>query len=116
MSDDWLLVALVCLSTYMLTQLATAGRIFQAPRELLQNWFEQRWERRHNYDPTVHGESEQWQSMGGYFLSCPWCVSVWVGGGVTLATYLAVGLHVPVLVWLASAGVTGYLSSREGSD
>lgn len=48
---------------------------------------------------------ESWQA---YLATCAWCAGFYVAGLVTLGTGLAVdSLSAPVLVWLASAAVTG---------
>lgn len=97
-----LVVLLVMFATHRLTYLAVADRITRGPRELVQNWAEARWYEAHSGAP----ESDEWQSMLAYFLSCPWCASIWVGGLVTLGTTWTVGLVAPPLVWLASSSAT----------
>jgi hypothetical protein len=55
---------------------------------------------------------ERWGegSWQGYLATCSWCAGFWLAGLVTLTTWVAVDdLPVPVLVWLASAAVTGVL-------
>ena len=46
-------------------------------------------------------------------LDCPWCVSVWVGGALTLAAALTVGVPLPWLVWPVTSGVAGLLDCVE---
>lgn len=54
------------------------------------------------------------EPMLAYYLTCPWCVSVWVGAFVVV-TELICGIDVPypLLLWAASSAVTGFLSSKE---
>jgi len=46
-------------------------------------------------------------------ISCRWCASVWVGGGVTLVTWLWIGLPVPLLVWALTASGAAWLLHLE---
>lgn len=48
-----------------------------------------------------------------YFLTCPWCVSVWVGAGWALLAAAAPGVAVPAGAALAWSSVAGLLSSAE---
>lgn len=100
--SEVLVVLLVVLATHRLTYLAVADRITRGPREAVQNWVEARWYEGHPGAP----ESDEWQSKLAYFMSCPWCTSIWVGGLVTLGTMWTVGVTAPLLVWLASSSAT----------
>jgi hypothetical protein len=46
-------------------------------------------------------------------VSCPWCVSGWLGAALTAAVALTVGVPAPVLVWGAVWGASALLASRE---
>lgn len=107
--SEILVVALVMLATHRLTHLVVADRITRYPREWLQLRAERRWFERH---PGA-SDGDEWRSWLGYMLSCPWCVSPWVGGAVTLGSMWTVGLPAPLLVWLAASSVTGLLASKE---
>lgn len=48
-------------------------------------------------------------SSPAYLATCTWCAGFWLSALVTLAAWLAHGLAVPVLYWLASAAVVGVL-------
>jgi hypothetical protein len=49
-----------------------------------------------------------------YYLTCSWCVSIWVGAAVVGTEMLTMrDVPAPILLWLASSGVTGILSSWE---
>lgn len=49
----------------------------------------------------------------GDLLSCPWCASGWVALVVTVGTWAAVGLPVPLLVWPAVWAVGALLAAQE---
>lgn len=53
---------------------------------------------------------DSWQS---YLSECAWCASVWVGGLLTLAVALTVGVALPLLVWPTASAITGQLVARE---
>jgi hypothetical protein len=46
-------------------------------------------------------------------ISCPWCASGWVALAVTVGTWTAVGLPVPLLVWPAVWAVGALLAAQE---
>ena len=48
-----------------------------------------------------------------YLLSCPWCMSVWVGAGVAYVFTLYVSVPLPVAVWIVSSAVTGLIAAVE---
>ena len=106
--SEILTVLLVILATHRITTFIVSDKLIEGPREAIQMWAERRWLEKH---PEVE-ESDTWQSKLAYLLSCPWCVSPWVGGAVTLGTMWTVGLPSPILVWLAASSVTGLLSHK----
>lgn len=108
--SDWLLVLLVALATHRATRLVTRDHILGRPRLAVQEWFEDHWEQR----TELVSDSDEWQSAGAYFLSCPFCMSVWIGGAIVAATAFTVGLPVPVLVWAAVSTAAGLLARLEG--
>lgn len=93
--ETWLLILLAILATARLTRLVTEDAVLDVPRAWMQR-------------------------KGGalaYFVQCPWCVSIWLGGGVAAATYnwpqyafVQVGL-----LGLAASHVTGLLAQLEAS-
>jgi hypothetical protein len=87
----WLILdALAC---YRLTRLAVRDTITQPVRRRLTDRYE-----------------------GGWLLelaSCPWCISVWIGCGVALATYFAPAIWSWPAAFLALSAVAGILSDRE---
>lgn len=49
-----------------------------------------------------------WQA---YLVTCPWCVSVYVGGIVTGATDLVSEVPLPVWTWMAASVASGVIST-----
>lgn len=93
-----LVIVLLCITTWRLTRLLTADAF--PPIQMFREWVEAR-----------AGETSSW----AYLVNCPWCVSVYFGGILTVATMLLLpdGLPVPALVWGTTSGVTGLLSTIE---
>lgn len=48
-----------------------------------------------------------------YLFSCPWCMTVWTSALVTLLVNVAVGIPLPLLVWLGVAAAAAWLSHLE---
>jgi hypothetical protein len=46
-------------------------------------------------------------------VSCRWCASVWVSGGVTLLTALWTDVPLPLLVWAVAASGAAWISHLE---
>lgn len=46
------------------------------------------------------------------FITCPWCVSIWIGAGVVVLTRLWPDGWQYVALALALSGVTGFLAER----
>lgn len=107
----WLLVLLLCLTTYRVTRLVASDAfppVAAARRRLTRGRPAGHWLRYALGDDSHFG--------------CPWCVSVWVGGALVLvlALYVALTLHqswwpwpVWLLIWGATSAVTGTLADRE---
>lgn len=90
---DWLLVLLAVLAVARLTRLVNEDAILDRPRAAVQ--------RSKTHDSLV------------YFVTCPWCVSIWVGAGVAAAVWAwpcSWWVQVPLLA-LAASYVTGYLAT-----
>lgn len=89
--QTWLLVLLAVLATARLTRLINDDAILDRPRAWVQRG----------------GESKL-----AYFVTCPWCVSIWVGACVAVATYdwHAYGVVQVGLLMLAASHVTGMLA------
>lgn len=57
--------------------------------------------------------SENAEGRLAYFVTCPWCVSMWVGAAWAGLTLAAPALAAPVGAALAWSAVSGLLSSLE---
>lgn len=118
--ENVLTVVLLTLATYRGTRLVVEDRLFgwDGVRLRIQGWAETRWIERQvpeEYRQAAR-DSDTWISPLAYLLSCYWCMSVWVGGVLTLATDLAVGLPTPALVWLTASAVTGLIASGNAGE
>lgn len=113
MSDPFLLMLMV-LTTFRVTWLITRDSIplVRLPREwLLEKAVENRIEDA-SYETVDDTAGEYVRTYRGYWyhladlVTCPWCVSVWVAGVVTLVTVLVspAGLSMPWLWFGATAG------------
>lgn len=56
---------------------------------------------------------EHWFS---YLITCMWCVSVYVSGGIVLVTDQFVSVPLPWLLWPAASAVTGYMAVHEPEE
>jgi len=87
--------AIDALATYRLTRLITDDHITEPIRRRFME----------RYPPET--------TKLGYWASCPWCASVWVGAGVVTARLVAPKLWGPVASLLAYSAVTGNIAGRE---
>lgn len=108
-----LFAVLFCLTVYRVTRLLTEDKIpiIATPRAVLYNWLDP--------DPSEVLAGRRKPTGGtaraaAYLLTCPWCMSVWVGGIAALA--VDHWLHIPYVWWMwpASSAVTGLLAAAEG--
>lgn len=81
------------LATYRLTKLVIDDKITEDFREKV-------WEK-HPPDSKI-----------GYLISCPWCVSVYVGLGVVALRKAAPGVWDPLSRALAASSVTGLIEEK----
>lgn len=89
--DDPLALIVSALAVYRLTRLITADVV----TERLRRPFERR--------------GERW----AYFITCPWCTSVWIAAGWALLLWLAPTVALVLGAWLTFSAVAGLLSSWE---
>ena len=82
------------LAVYRLTRLITQDELMEPVREFI--W--------HNHPPE--------DTKIGYFITCPWCTSVWIGGAVVVARAVAPRQWDLVARALALSSVAGMISSR----
>lgn len=90
--DPWVTLVLVSLATFRATWFVTVDDF--PPMKLFRESVERRF-----------GE----RSSLTYLVTCLWCVSVWLGGFITILTDLFVSVPLPALVWATSSAVTGIL-------
>lgn len=67
-------------------------------------------------DEVPHRFVRRWRWVPQWIadlISCPWCASGWVALAVTAGVWAAVGLPVPLLVWLAVWAVGALIASQE---
>lgn len=92
---ELILIILIYLTVYRITRLVIHDSF--PPVAIVRDFF---------LDRTYEGH---WLD---YLLGCYWCVSVYVGGLVVLATDLVVDVPYPWLVWISSSAITGAISTR----
>jgi hypothetical protein len=115
----WLVVVLVSLATFRITRLLIKDTIpvVKVPRDTLVGWLDPDDEYKIEW-LAKHGTGREPPSghLGAlgrtlaYLVTCPWCMSVWVGAAVTYATTLYASVPLPWLTWIAACAVTGLLS------
>ena len=107
------MVVLLILAVYRVTRLLTEDKIpiIARPREWLVNWL----------DPwPADVQAGKRQSTGAtakavaYLLTCPWCMSVWVGAAVVFGAGLWLDVPYPWLLWPAASAITGLIATGEG--
>lgn len=92
---DLLVDALAC---HRLTRLVTEDVIFNKWRaKIYEKW-----------PPT----EDKWS----YVLTCPWCASVWLAGGIVAARSLFPKAWTPAAKLLALSSLTGLVMERESSN
>ncbi len=91
-----LLISLVCLTTFRVTHLVARDSF--PPILKFRMWVRKKF-----------GETH-WAT---YLTTCMWCISVYVGGGVTLVTWLVWDLPYALLVWPTASAITGLLALVE---
>lgn len=112
-----LIVLVYALAVARVTRLINADRITQRPRMWLENvlWF--RWERSlGNVGALIEPEDRPHidPPLGVYLLTCPWCVSIYVGAVAAPIAYwwgAEPWLLVPALA-LAFSQVTGLMAKN----
>lgn len=119
----WPIIILTCLTVFRVTRLLVIDRVFERPRLALYRWAclrgENAWARDAEPEDRALVLSNIAQGLTkmpllAYYLTCSWCVSIWVGAAVVGTEMLTMrDVPAPILLWLASSGVTGILSSWE---
>lgn len=135
----WLIELLMVLTVYRLTRLVTRDDfppVLWLRDRLAGGWRDlttteqrmlfggvlpgdKRMELRRTWSVNPEGEQRyvyRWRYVPDWFaelVSCPWCVSGWISGAVTLGMDLAVGVPLPWLVGPAVWACAALLASRE---
>ena len=91
---SWFGFATGTLATFRLTRLITEDELLADLREWV--W------RNHPPDET----------RIGYFMTCPWCVSVWVGGGLVAVQAISPRAGDLLTRALAASALTGLISEK----
>lgn len=134
MDQPWLTVLLCCLTTYRLTRFVTKDSfpLVAKPREWIQakwdpfddkNW-DHWYERTKSERDDIAIKLKELKNIPrpnivrksiAYLVTCPWCVSIYIGAGVAWFYVWALGGTWPygALIWLSSSAVTGLLAQRE---
>jgi hypothetical protein len=87
-------LALDCLATYRLTRLLTEDELLAPVREYV--W--------RNHSPE--------ETKLGYFVTCPWCVSIWAGALVVGARAVAPQQWDKVAQGLSFSALTGLVATK----
>ena len=116
----WLLAVLTCLAVYRATRLLVEDKITEKPRLAVYKWSCLRGVDRTDRQlvatrlSNIAGRLTP-MPMLAYFVTCPWCTSIWLGGLVVIGeTLLLPHVPYPALLWLTSSAVAGFVSSKEG--
>lgn len=96
---NWLIILLICVGTYRITRLfaVDALPLIAKPREWIVNKL---------------GE----EHAISYLVTCMWCVSMYVGAGLTAVTDLFTAVPYPWLTWIVASAVTGIIAQREPEE
>jgi hypothetical protein len=86
------------LATYRLTKLVIDDEILREPREILLS--------------RLYASDSALAQKAAYLLTCPWCVSIWAGGGLLLLKHVAPGAYQLIARALAASAVTGLLHEK----
>lgn len=116
----WLHAVLVCLAVYRLTRLLVRDRITEKARLAVSRWaclranpWAQTPEDRRLLFNDIAANIRPLPLLA-YYVTCPWCVGMWVSALVIGVDALAyANPPYPVLLWLAASAVTGLLAALE---
>jgi uncharacterized protein DUF1360 len=130
----WVTLVLIALATYRLTRLITrdAFPLIAVPRDWIQTKWDpfddEGWENYARYSDNelrllveslrTRGipRPTQWKRSIAYLVTCPWCVSIWVGAAVSVLSVAPLHLITwtwSPFVWLAASALTGLIAQRE---
>ena len=83
------------LATYRITRLIIRDEILATPRNFV-------WKR---FPPE--------KSLLGYFLTCPWCISIWVASFIQISSIIVPGTTYVVAAVFALSAIAGLLTAHE---
>ena len=119
----WWVTVVLTLTTFRLTRLIVKDTFPPVgwPRDKIVGWLnpDDDWKvewlaaRELRGEPFVDPPGGHLGAVGrslAYLLTCPWCMSTWVGGALVLAAQHWVSVPLPWLVWGAVVGASGLLS------
>lgn len=86
------------LATYRLTKLVIDDEILREPRNVIMD--------------RIQASSHPLAPKAYYFMTCPWCVSIWAAGGLLLLHKVSPNLAAVITTILAASGVSGVLAER----
>jgi hypothetical protein len=120
-----IILAIYALAAARITRMVTTDRLFDRPRRA---FIVAAWRRAH---PWIKAEPPEEQGnalamvlsnhakdppLSAYLISCPWCMSIWIGGTVAPLVWFwgyRPWMLIPAFA-LAVSYLTGFLASREG--
>lgn len=114
------IITLTCLAVYRVTRLLVVDRVTESVRVKVYRRavlranpeFKTPEDRRLLFSNIANNLKRE--PLLAYYVTCPWCVSVWIGGLVVLAEVICMSdVPYPLLLWGASSAVTGFLSGKE---
>lgn len=100
--SPWLVLVILSLATFRLTRLVTADDF---PPIL---WA--RWKLQHAKPliRKIDGDEDYWWL--GELVSCLWCASAYISGGLVLITWLlGVSIPLPIFFWFATWGAGAFI-------
>lgn len=94
------------------TIVITDDAVFDAPREWIMQWSTDRAERK------AQRTGRDARATLRYFITCPWCVSIWVAAGTVFWPVLLIGApwSYTVVLTLAASLVTGMIAKWTNDD
>jgi hypothetical protein len=119
--STWLLYLVISLVTFRVTRLVVKDTFppIAVPRMWIINWWDpdEVWIIEH---PKAHGLTvPHWGALGRslrYLLTCPWCMSFWLGAAVVYVFTLYVSVPLPVVAWIVAMTVTGLIATNLDPD
>ena len=113
----WLTYLLICLTTFSLTRLAIKDTFPPVawPRERILNWLEPdvEWIARR---PGARPHLGPLGRTLAYLMTCPWCMSVWIGALVVYGFTWFVSVPLPIVAVIVARAVTGIIAVNLDPD